>query len=148
MATVNYAGPVDFAVFVLPDETNVSSSLSALQRQLTAGTFVLLDIEIITLDDAGQPERRAVGDFTSASGGHSLEFAVTDILDNEDLAQIAIEISQNEVALVVVYEDRSLASLAADVDALGGRSLWTGSIPIDVLDEAIDPGNADVERMP
>ena len=45
------------------------------------------------------------------------------------------------MALVVVYEDRTLTALAGSISAVAGRELWSGGI--DAAD--LDTDNADVE---
>ena len=63
--------------------------------------------------------------------------AQSDLLDAEDLAALGAELSDSELAIVIIYEDRGLAGFAAQVQAQGGRELWTGGVDISELDTLV-----------
>ncbi|MEV4666306.1 hypothetical protein [Microbacterium sp. LWO12-1.2] len=132
MASWTYVGPLNFAVFAVPfgvDLTVVIKELETLQR---AHSIEVLDIELIAGTADGGVRRET---FENASA----DAAETDLLDDEDLAEIGRELAAGERALVVVYEDRSLAGVAGLIGGLGGRNIWSGGIDAADLDDDSAP---------
>ena len=130
MATSNYVGPLNFVVFVVPAGAELTSVIDELQNVQAARGIEVLDLELLVRDDTGTVRRERFG-IAAADG------VETDLLDDEDLAEIGGELAQDERALVVVYEDRSLAGIADGVVDLGGREVWAGGIDAADLDEGV-----------
>lgn len=140
MATEVFAGPVDFAVFALPQEAEVTVSLGILLEKAHSGALEILDLEVIGCSADGTAVRHP---FAVLNHGEDFDFSVfdgaeSDLLDAEDLAEIASAISEDELALVIVYEDRSLAGFADSLVNLNGRELFSGGIPIADLEQALE----------
>ncbi|OJX67030.1 MAG: hypothetical protein BGO95_09850 [Micrococcales bacterium 73-13] len=140
MTSETYSGPVDYAVFVVPGTADVSAALRLLLERIDAGAIEILDLEVIGLDDSGRPVRRPVG---VLDHGEAFDFAVyngaeSDLFDADDLASVAAELTGDELAIAIVYEDRSLAAVADSVVGNGGRLLWAGGIAIDELEHALE----------
>ena len=53
------------------------------------------------------------------------------------LEALGAELSDSELAIVIIYEDRGLAGFATQVQAQGGRELWTGGVDISELDTLV-----------
>lgn len=125
MSDEQYTGPIGFAVFAVPAGAELSAVADELSRLATTHEAEILDVELIA---GGAELQRA-----ALPGG--LDSTETDLLHDDDLADIATELGEGEQALVVVYEDRTLAGLASRVSALGGRELLTGGIDVAELEE-------------
>lgn len=74
MATEAYAGPVDFAVFVVSRDALLADGFSSLIDRVTEGTIKLLDLEIIGHED-GRAVRLPVG---TVDHGDGFDFARLD----------------------------------------------------------------------
>lgn len=147
MATLTYSGPVDYAVFAVPKSARLAATLRTLLARIDLGAIELLDLEIVERDADGSPVRRPV---TALEAGEDFDLSIFNgaesaILDNEDLALIAAELGDDDRAIVVVYEDRSLAEVAAQVTAVGGQLLWAGGIDIADLAKVVDPADQATE---
>ncbi|MFC6236064.1 hypothetical protein ACFPZL_13325 [Leucobacter soli] len=107
------------------------------------GIIEILDIELIGRDDAGAPIKRAFADLDGVTGIDVATFdgVESGILDGDDLESIASELQPGQIALAVVYEDRSLAMAADAWTAIGGVELFSGGIDIEELDRALNEGN-------
>ena len=123
-----YTGPLSFAVFAVPSGGSLADALRELQSLRSRGAIEVLDVELLTRGDDGAAGREAFGDLSIAA-------TETDLLDDEDLAAVAAELGEGERALVVLYEDRSLASVAELLVAAGGREVWVGGIDPNDLDD-------------
>lgn len=118
-----YTGPIGFAVFAVPSGADLAPVAEELSRLATSHGAEVLDVELID----GRRARVGLPGWLAA--------VETDLLHDDDLADIAEELGDGEQALVVVYEDRTLARLASGVAALGGRELFTGGIDAESIDE-------------
>lgn len=118
MSDEQYTGPIGFAVFAVPADAELATVAAEIERLATTHDAEILDVELITRENGLHREALPEG----------LAPTETDLLHDDDLADVAAELREGESALVVVYEDRTLAGLAARVSALGGRELLTGGI--------------------
>lgn len=139
MATETYSGPVDYAVFVVPRDADITSALRVLLDRVDSGAIEILDLEVIGADPSGEAVRQLFG---VLDHGEDFDFDVYEgvesgILDDDDLAAIAAELTGDELAIAVVYEDRGLAVVAEHVATSGGRLLWSGGVGVADLEQAL-----------
>ncbi len=134
MATDLYAGPVNHVAFVLPRDADVASVAQTLAAGVAAGAVEVLDLEVVALGVDGVPARVTAADDPRLG---EFETALTELLDADDLAALGAELTDDDYAVVVVYEDRGLAQVAARVHQVGGRELWSGGVALDDLEAAL-----------
>jgi len=140
MATEEFFGPVDYLVFAFDQGADLGAGLHALLTQVANGTIEILDIEVITRDPAtGKP---SVGSLAELATATDVDLAVFDgaasgILDAEDLATVASGLGDTQFALVVIYEDRSLASAAEAWSRVGGIEVLSGGVDLADLDRIL-----------
>ena len=133
MSDAQYTGPLNFAVFALPRAARLTEIAAEIRELARGGRAEILDVELISRTAAGHAQLESLP--------HDLAPAETDLLRPDDLTTIAEDLDDDEMALVVVYEDRTLTALASSISAVAGRELWSGGI--DAAD--LDTDNADVE---
>lgn len=144
MASESFAGPVDYVVFSFDAGADIGPGLAALLERVDQGVIEILDLGVVSRTADGAPTRRPLSELGATS---SIDLAVFDgiesgILDDDDLASIAAELTGDQFALAVVYEDRSLAA-AAEVWALaGGTEVFSGGVAIEDLEQALQEGSA------
>ncbi len=140
MATPEYSGPVDYAVVVVPRAARVGAGLALLLQRVDAGAIELLDLEIV--DRGG--DRLPLSALSGVDGVDlsAFEGAESDVLGDDDLAAIAAELGEDELAIAVVYEDRSLAGVVQALAAEGGSLLWSGGIDVADLESALTEGES------
>lgn len=144
MATEQFSGPVDYLVFAFDAHADLGAGLAAVLDRVREGIVEILDIELVARGHDGAPIKRAFADLDGVTG---IDLAVfdgveSDILDEEDLAGIARELREGQIALAVVYEDRSLAVAADAWAAVGGVELLSGGIDIADLERALEEGTS------
>lgn len=142
MATEQFAGPIDIVVFSFDERADVGAGLAAVLQRVDQGIVEILDLELVGRDDAGAPVRRALADLRGVTGVDLAVFDGVDsaVLDEDDLAGIAAELTESQVALALVYEDRSLAAAAEAFAQVGAVELFSGGVDIAELDR-ITEGN-------
>lgn len=148
MATPQFAGPVDYVVFVFDEHSDLGPGLSALLERIEQGIIEVLDIELLARETDGSPIRRVLTDLDGVTGIDVSIFdgAESGVLDADDLAQVVEELTTEQVALVIVYEDRSLATAANAWGSAGGVELFSGGVDLNDLEHA--PVQAQNERNP
>lgn len=143
MATEQFAGPIDYLVFAFDERADLGAGFTALLDRVEQGIIEILDIELIACDAEGAPAKRALSQLNGVTGIDFSQFdgATSNILDSEDLADIAAELQLGQVALAVVYEDRSFEVAANAWAAAGGVELFSGAIDVEVLERTLTEGN-------
>lgn len=132
MANEQYAGPLNFAVFAFPVGADLTEVTDEIRRLSATQEVEILDVELIAVGVDGRPNRTK---FVGAA--EALAGAETDLLTVEDLEFVTEHMATGEEALVVVYEDRSLARLAEISARVGGREELIGGIDPTELIELI-----------
>lgn len=143
MATSEFAGPVDYLVFTFDPKADLTAGLAAMLDRVREGIIEILDLELVARDSDGAPVSLTFGDLDSLPAAQAAEFdgARSDILDDEDLRGIVSQLEEGQIALAVVYEDRSLA-VAADAWARsGGAELFAGGVDINDLEATLEEGS-------
>lgn len=135
MTSSTYTGPLSFAVFAVPAAAPLTAALQELQSLRHRHSIEVLDVELLVRAQDGVRRERFENPAIAASE--------TDLLDEDDLAAVAAELAEGERALVVLYEDRSLAGLADLLADAGGREIWIGGLDPNDLD---DEGGAAAEE--
>ncbi len=140
MADDVFAGPVDYLVFGFPGSADVGEGLQAVLNRVDEGTIEILDLEVVSRDDAGSPVTRALADLQATTNADLSVFegALSGILDEDDLAAIAEGLEPGGFAIAIVYEDRSLAGAAAAWTRAGGTELLAGGVDIEELARILD----------
>lgn len=130
MANEQYAGPLNFAVFAFPAGADLTDVTGEIQHLSASRAVEILDVELIAVGVDGRPSRTK---FVGAA--EALAGAETDLLTAEDLEFVTEQMTVGEEALVVVYEDRSLARLAELSARVGGREELIGGVdPSDLIE--------------
>lgn len=140
MATETFAGPVDFLVFAFPVGADIAEGLSAVLDRVDAGFIELLDLQVIGRDGGGAPVPLSLTDVQPAADLTVFDGVRSDILDQQDLTEIAAALEPGQFAIAIVYEDRSLAAAAAAWAGAGGQELLSGGVDIADLERALDEG--------
>ena len=143
MATNTFAGPIDYVVFAFPSDALIGAGLKTMLDRVASGVIELLDIDAVRLGDDGQPVRVPLEDLQEPGGidMSALSTVQSKLLDTEDLHDIATELDPAQFALVIIYEDRSLASAADAFARIGGIEIFTGAVDIADLHAAIEGEN-------
>ena len=143
MATEQFAGPVNYLVFTFDEHADLGPGLTALLDRHDQGNAANLDIELIGRDDPGTAGNHPFNDLDGITSIDTSAFdgAESGTLDSDDLAGIASELQAGQIALAVVYEDRSLAAAAGAWSAVGGVELFSGGVDIEELDRTLNEGN-------
>mgnify|MGYP003417403782 CR=1 FL=1 len=143
MATEQFAGPINYLVFAFDEHADFGEGLTALLDRVQQGIIEILDIELIGRSETEAPIKLALADLDGVTGVDLAVFngVESGILDAEDLASIAADLNAGQIALAVVYEDRSLAVSAGAWSSVGGAELFSGGVDVEELDRTLNERN-------
>lgn len=131
MTSTTYTGPLSYAVFAVTADAALDAAFAELRSLQHRHAIEVLDVELLSRGEEGGVHRESFDDAVIAA-------TETDLLDDEDLALVTAELRDGERALVVLYEDRSLATVADLLVGSGAREIWVGGLDVDALDEEGD----------
>jgi uncharacterized membrane protein len=134
-------GPIDLVVIGFPPGAPMTGEAGALLMDLVdRGVIRVLDAMFVTKEEDGTfsgfeargLEAGAVGDFTV------LEGASSGLLGDDDAAKVADAIEPGTAALLLLYENRWAAPLAAALRRSGGEVVDNQRIPHQAVIDALD----------
>ena len=134
--------PEGLSVEVEKDGQNVtgSSIMGLMMLGAAKGSEITIHVEG---NEADMALEKLAGLVTDGFDPHVFDGIESGILDADDLSMIAEELGPAQVAVVVVYEDRVLADVAAAWETAGGRELWSGGVDVAGLDESLASAGED-----
>ncbi|MCO5227443.1 MAG: hypothetical protein M9934_04020 [Thermomicrobiales bacterium] len=132
MADEQFTGPVNYVVFGIPPTASAVEGLEIVLDQVESKAIEILDIECVRGDATACAVTEMHGEDLAAYEG-----AFSGLLDDDDLAEIAAELSPDWSAIVIIYEDRTMAHAARSLAKAGGTELLVGGIDIQQLEAAI-----------
>ena len=140
MSTTKFAGPIDYVVVTLPKDAPLGEGLQRLVEQADSHAISVLDLEIVGTRADGsfgplQLDAITVGDGFDVE---VLEGVRTDIIEDDDIEALAEELREGEVAVAIVYEDRSIAPVVEAWARVGGTELWAGGAIVDDIEHSLE----------
>jgi hypothetical protein len=137
---IDELGPVDYLVVEFP--TGVSNFSGEMAAELATlvhnGTIRLLDVLILTKDDAGDIEAAEIDDLEEVDELRALETEIAEILAAEDVVHLAEAMEPGSTAGVLVWENSWAAPFASAARRAGGQLIADGRIPIQAILASIE----------
>ena len=131
----DHFGPVDHVVVEFTDSSAVRAGFDRLLALVDTGVIRVLDLEFLTASDgaarviaAGQVDP-AWAMFDGASSG---------LLDGDDLAAVATELTPGTIAAVLVYEELSILDVIGAWEGGGAHVASQGPVDVDAIDSALE----------
>ena len=132
---VDELGPIDYLVVEFPPgaqhfDGEIARELLSL---VDAEVVRLLDLLIITKDEAGNVDALELDDLEQAGELARLETEIAEVLAEEDVVHLAEAMEPGTVAGVVVWENLWAAPFASAARRAGGQLVASGRIPIQAI---------------
>jgi hypothetical protein len=137
---VDELGPVDYLVVEFPPgHQNFSGEMATeLARLHDSGIIRVLDMLLVTKNDAGDIEALEIDDLDAVDELRRLEAEVAEILAADDVANLAAAMEPGTIAGVLVWENRWAAPFASAARRAGGQLIASGRIPIQAIAASIE----------
>lgn len=132
-------GPVEYVMIEFPGATAIGDIEPALQDLVSSGTVRIIDLMFIRKDADGRVQALEVDqlDSVSAHRYEELDAEIDDLVNTEDIAIAAAELSPDSIAVVLVWEDAWAKRFAETMRAAGGRVVEIERIPSAVVEAAM-----------
>jgi len=133
-------GPVEYMVVAFPGNKFTGAIAPALKELQDSGTVRVIDLAFVTKDAGGNVAALEIEDLESDAGVafKTIEAAVGDLLNQDDLMAVGEELEPNSSAAVLVWEDAWAAKLAQAIRDSGGILLDLERLPHEVVQAALD----------
>jgi hypothetical protein len=139
---VDQLGPVDYMVVGFPaDKADFSGAMAdELKKLMESGTVRVLDLVLVTKDEAGAVETAELRDGDESEVGElrALEADLSLLLAAEDVERVGAELEPGSAAAVLVWENTWAAPLASAIRHSGGELISAGRIPTQALIAAVE----------
>jgi fructosamine-3-kinase len=130
-------GPIDYLVVEFPaDKADFSGAMAEqLQALVEAGTVRVLDLLIITKDEAGEVDAFELHEFEDGGAEALSELGAESarLLSEEDVGHIGAALEPGTVAAALVFENSWAAPFAVSVRESGGQLVASGRIPTQAI---------------
>lgn len=132
---IDELGPVDYLVIEFPAGVNnfTGEMAAQLATLVDGGTIRVLDLLILTKDDAGVIDAFEVDDLDEVDDLVALETEIAEILAQEDVVHLAEAMEPGSTAGVLVWENSWAAPFASAARRAGGQLIASGRIPIQAI---------------
>ena len=137
---IDELGPVDYLVVEFPGSNFTGEILPELADLVQRGIVRVLDLVLITKDDAGGYEAFEFGDTDLGGLGElrELERELADLLSEDDVSAVAETLDPGSTAALLVYENLWAAPFASAVRRAGGQLVANGRIPVQAILGALE----------
>jgi hypothetical protein len=137
---IDQLGPVDYLVVEFPGSNFTGEILPELATLVQNGTVRVLDLVLITKDDAGSFDAFEMADIDESLLGElrELERELADLLSVDDVAAVAQAMEPGSTAALLVYENLWAAPFASAVRRAGGQLIANGRIPVQAMLAALE----------
>jgi Family of unknown function (DUF6325) len=143
-ATLDQLGPIDYLVVEFP--AGHSSFTGEMAKELVslvdAGVIRLVDVLILTKDDAGEIDAMELSDIDELGDLEAVEAQLAELLAADDVAHLAAAMDPGSTAGVLVWENLWAAPFAAAARRAGGQLIANGRIPIQAIIASIEADEA------
>ncbi|MEV6058884.1 DUF6325 family protein [Nocardia asteroides] len=137
MGTTPALGPVDFLVLTFPGTTVDDAVTDALAEVVGNGLVTLLDLIVLTMDDAGVVTELEIEDDLTEVGLTGLTAADIDLVSDADVEVVRTSMAPGSTAAILVFEQTWAARLATAVRDSRGEVALHVQVPRDAVETAV-----------
>ncbi|MEV0059697.1 DUF6325 family protein [Nocardia sp. NPDC050718] len=137
MGTTPALGPVDFLVLTFPGTAVDESVTDALAEVVENGLVTLLDLIVLTMDDAGTITEKEIDDGLAEVGLTGLTAADIDLVSAADVEVVRTSMAPGSTSVILVFEQTWAARLAGAVRGARGEVTLHVQVPRDVVQAAV-----------
>jgi len=138
-ATARSLGPLDILVLEFPGNQFKGEILHNLHELVAAGTIRILDLVIITKNQAGHVSALELNELgVKASDALApLHVSISQLITREDIDAVGAELDNNSTAGVLVFENTWAAKTKQAMLAANGKVVMYERIPHEIVQEAL-----------
>ena len=133
-------GPIEILAVAFPGNRFKGEIVPALRELVEGGTIRILDLVFVRKEIDGTVTALEVGELEEgeADSFGSLGRVEEELINDEDLADVADELEPGSSAALLVWEDRWATKLATAIRDAQGKVLALERVPREAVDEVLD----------
>ena len=122
-------GPVTHLVVSFPGNTVPTKGLEVLRALDESGRIDILDLEFVIKDEDGTVRWVEASDV----GAEAFAASASELIDGEDVAEVGEAMEAGSVAIILIWEDRTLMGVLETWSGESGSVLSAGPVAVAVL---------------
>jgi hypothetical protein len=138
-------GPVDFLAIEFPGDSVNREVIDALRAVLDKGTIRVVDLTIVKKDETGNITSLEIGDLKEEDGSALDPIAeeVSGLISSDDVRWAAANVSNNSMALLMLFEYVWATDLQKALLNANGRLIAHVPVQLEALEQALRAMNAE-----
>ncbi|MFC4125318.1 DUF6325 family protein [Nocardia rhizosphaerae] len=137
MGSTPVLGPVEFVVLAFPGTSIDVSVTDAIAEIVGNGLVTLLDMVVLTMDEAGNVTESEIDDDVTEVGHTGLTAADIDLVSDSDVEVVRASLVPGSSALILAFEQTWAVRLASAVRGVEGEVAMQVAVPRDVVEAAV-----------
>ena len=132
-------GPIDLLAVEFPGNKFTGAGLRELHALVAAGTIRIIDLVIITKNQAGQVSALELNDLGPDASGAlaALHATISQMLTREDIEAVGEQLANNTTAAIMLYENTWAIKTKQAIMEANGRVVLQARIPHEVVQETL-----------
>jgi uncharacterized membrane protein len=133
-------GPIDLLVVEFPGNRFTGGGLRELHELVAAGTLRIIDLVIVTKNQAGQVSALELHDLGPDASGAlaSLQATVSQMLTRDDIDAVGEQLANNTTAAIMLYENTWAVKTKQAIMAANGRVVMQARVPHEIVQGTLD----------
>jgi uncharacterized membrane protein len=133
-------GPVDLVVLEFPGNRFSGAGLRELHQLVVAGTINIIDLVIVTKNEAGQVAAMDLHDLAPDASAAlvGLQATISQMLTQDDIEAVGEQLSNNSTAALLLYENTWAAKVKQAIIEANGRVVVQARIPHEIIQATIE----------
>jgi hypothetical protein len=137
-------GPVEYLELAFPGNQFKGEILPALQDLVERNIIAIIDLVIVKKDADGTITIAELSEMPESEAAlfAPLQAEMHELLNGDDIEDLALELPNNYTAALLVFENSWAARFAEAVRGAGGVLVANARVPHDVVQAALEAANA------
>jgi len=133
-------GPIDLLVVEFPGNKFTGVGLRELHQLTATGTISIIDLVIITKNEAGEISAMDLHDLGPDASASlvQLRATISQILTRDDIEAVGEQLANNSTAAIMMYENSWAARTKQAIAEANGKVVMHARVPHEVVQETLD----------
>lgn len=133
-------GPVDLIAIEFPGNQFTGAGMRELHQLVAAGTINVIDLVIVTKNEAGQVSALEAQDLGSAASAvlAPLHATISQMLTQDDVEAVGERLANNSTAAVMLYENAWATKLKQAIMDAKGRVVIQARVPHEIVQGTLE----------
>jgi hypothetical protein len=133
-------GPIDLLAIEFPGNRFTGAGLYELHKLVAAGTLSVIDLVIVTKNQAGQVSAMDLHDLGPDASGAltALHATISQMLTRDDIEAVGEQLANNTTAAIMLYENSWAAKTKQAIMEANGKVVMQARVPHEIVQETLD----------